>query len=49
MLENYIIPHLQQDKDRDLVFQLDGAPSHFDLGVTYYYNRTVDAWIGRGE
>jgi hypothetical protein len=48
MLENYLLPHLQQDKDRDFVFQQDGAPSHFHLEVTSYYNRTVVAWIGRG-
>jgi hypothetical protein len=47
MLENYLMPQLQQDMDRDLIFQQDGAPPHFYCNVTSHLNRTVVAWIGR--
>jgi hypothetical protein len=42
------MPQLQQDMDRDFIFQQDGAIPHFHREVTSYVNRTVVAWIGRG-
>jgi len=29
MLENYLMPELQEDMDTDVIFQQDGAPLHF--------------------
>ena len=46
MLENYLLPQLQQDMNRDLIFQRDGAPLHFHCKVTSYLNCMVVAWIG---
>ena len=34
MLENYLMPQLQQDMDRDFIFQQDGAPPHVHREVT---------------
>ena len=34
MLENYLMPQLQQYMDRDFIFQQDGAPSHIHREVT---------------
>jgi len=34
MLENYLLPQLEQDMDRDFIFQKDGAPPHFHREVT---------------
>jgi hypothetical protein len=48
MLENYLVPQLQQDMGSDFIFQQNGAPPHFDRKDTYYVNRKVIAWIGRG-
>jgi hypothetical protein len=48
MLENYLMPKLQQDMERYFIFQQDMAPPHFHDEVTSYLNRTVVAWIGRG-
>jgi hypothetical protein len=48
MLENYLVPQLQQDMDRHFIFQQDGAPPHFDRKDTSYLSRTVIAWIVRG-
>ena len=48
MPENYPIQQLQQDMDRDFIFQQDGAPPPFHCEVTYYLNCTVLAGIGRG-
>jgi len=42
------MPQLQQDMDRDFIFQQDGAPPHFHRKVTSHLNRTVVAGIGRG-
>ena len=42
------MPQLQQDMDRDFIFQQDGAIPQFHREVTSYVNRTVVAWIGRG-
>ena len=46
--ENHLMPQLQQDMDRDFIFQQDGVPPHFHREVTSYLNRMVVAWIGRG-
>ena len=48
MLENYLMPELQQDMDRDLIFQQDGAPLHFHCKVTSYLKCMVVACIGCG-
>ena len=48
MLENYLMPQLQQDMDRDFIFQQDWAPLHFQCKVTSHLYSTVVAWIGRG-
>jgi hypothetical protein len=48
VLENYLKAQLQQYMDRDFNFQQDGAPPHFHGEITFYLNRTVVAWIGRG-
>ena len=48
MLENYLMPRLQQDMDGDLIFQQDGAPLHFHCKVTSYLNCMVVARIGCG-
>jgi hypothetical protein len=42
------MPQLQQDMDRDFVFQQDGVPPHFHREFTSYVNHTVVAWVGRG-
>jgi len=34
MLENYLMPQLQQDMQRDFIFQQDGAPPHIQREVT---------------
>ena len=47
MLENYLTPQLQQDMDRDLIFQQNEAPPHIHREVTSYLNRMVVTWIGR--
>ena len=49
MLENYLMPQLQQDMDRDVIFQQDEAPLHFHCKVTSYLNCTVVAWIGQHD
>jgi hypothetical protein len=41
MLENYLLPQLEQDMDRDFIFQQDGAPPHFHCEFTSCLNRTV--------
>jgi len=43
MLENYLMPQLQQDMDRDFTFQSNGAPTHFHGDITSYLIRTVVA------
>jgi hypothetical protein len=48
MLENSLLPKLQQDMDTDFIFQQDGAPPHFHRKVTSHLSRMVVAWIGRG-
>ena len=48
MLENYLMPQLQQDMDRDFIFQQDGAPLPFRWELTFYLIHTVVNWIGRG-
>jgi hypothetical protein len=48
MLENYLMPQLQQDMDRDFIFQQDGTPPHFHREVKSYLDHTVVAGIGRG-
>ena len=48
MLENCLLPQLQQDMDRDFIFQQDGVALTFHCEVTSYLNCTVVAWIGRG-
>jgi hypothetical protein len=48
IFENYLMPQLEKDMDRDFIFQQDGAPQHFNCEFTSYINRTVAAWIGRG-
>jgi hypothetical protein len=42
------MPQLQQDMDRDSIFQQDGARRHFHREVTSYLNRTMVACIERG-
>jgi hypothetical protein len=34
ILENYLMPQLQQDMDREFIFQQDGATPHFHREVT---------------
>jgi hypothetical protein len=48
MFENYLVPQLQLYMDTDFVFQRVGATPHFRREVTSYFNRKVNAWIGRG-
>lgn len=50
MLQNFFVPELQQTRGllQRVVFQQDGAPPHFALGVRNYLNQTFpDRWIGR--
>ena len=48
MLENYLMSHLWQDRDRGYICQQDEAAPHFHCETTSYLNRTVIAWIGCG-
>jgi hypothetical protein len=48
MIENYPIPQIQQDTDKDFNFQQDGAHPHFHREVTSHLNHKIFAWIGRG-
>jgi hypothetical protein len=49
MLQNYLMPKLQQDVTRGFILQQDGAPSHFHYSVTTYLSHLVPVWIGRRE
>jgi hypothetical protein len=49
MLENYLMPQLEQDMDRDFIFKQDGLPPYFHCEFTSCLNRKVFTWIGRGE
>lgn len=47
MLQNWLFASLQADSN-DFVFQQDGAPPHWHLGVRTYLNENVpQRWIGR--
>jgi len=48
MLGNSHMPNLQQDTDREFIFQQDGVPLPFHCEVPSYINCMVVAWIGRG-
>ena len=43
MLGNYLMPQLQQDMDRDFIFQQGEVPPHFHRKVASYLNCTVFA------
>ena len=48
MLEEFFIP--QVGKMRSIVFQQNGAPSHFATDVRRFLRKTLAArWIGRGD
>ena len=49
MIENFLIPQLDEDDhDRRLHYQQDGAPSHFSLHVRDFLdNRFPGRWIAR--
>ena len=48
MLQHFFIPQLQQDNSMNIVFQQDGAPSHWVTVVRDYLDDTFDGnWCGR--
>lgn len=47
MLENWLMPQLEEDS-QDFIFQQDGAPPHFHNDVRWYLNEHLpQRWIGR--
>lgn len=48
MLQDWLFPQLQEDKQEDFIFQQDGAPPHWSLAVRHFLNETLpQRWIGR--
>ena len=48
MLENWLIPLLQEEMNNNYIFQQDGAPPHWHRDVRAYLNHILPLrWIGR--
>jgi hypothetical protein len=48
MVESCLIPQMQQDMARSIIFQQEGAPPHFHHNVTTYLSHVLPVWIQRG-
>ena len=49
VLTIYVVPHLNQRRNQDLLFQQDDAPAHYASIVREYLNKELRGrWIGRG-
>ena len=49
ILTTYVVPHLNQRRNQDLLFQQDGAPAHYASIVREYLIKELHGrWIGRG-